>query len=135
LFLFAPVTVLGLAAFPSTWRRDRATALLLGGTVVVLTLFYASQLYWDADRSYGPRYLVAILPFLCLPLTSWFDLPPRSMRHRVLSVVSSSACLRRRPVCSWTSPRPATGPSTPPRLPTPALDVLAFGRRDVGLER
>ena len=87
LFLFAPVTVLGLAAFPSIWRRDRATALLLGGTVVVLTLFYASQLYWDADRSYGPRYLVAILPFLCLPLTPWFDLPPRSVRRRMLSVV------------------------------------------------
>ncbi len=87
LFLFAPVTVLGLAAFGSTWRRDRATALLLGGTVVVLTLFYASQLYWDADRSYGPRYLVAILPLLCLPLTSWFDLPPRSMRRRVLRAV------------------------------------------------
>ena len=87
LFLFAPVTALGLAAFPSTWRRDRATALLLGGTVAVLTLFYASQLYWDADRSYGPRYLVAILPFLCLPLTPWFDLPPRSVRRRVLSVV------------------------------------------------
>jgi hypothetical protein len=87
LFLFAPVTALGLAAFASIWRRDRATALLLGGTVAVLTLFYASQLYWDADRSYGPRYLVAVLPFLCLPLASWFDLPPHSMRHRLLSVV------------------------------------------------
>jgi hypothetical protein len=87
LFLFAPVTVLGLAAFGSIWRRDRATALLLGGNVAILTLFYASQLYWDADRSYGPRYLVAILPFLCLPLTLWFNLPPHSMRHRLLSVV------------------------------------------------
>ena len=87
LFLFAPVTALGLMALLGSWRRDRNTALLLGGNVVVLTLFYASQLYWDADRSYGPRYLVALLPFLCLPLTSWFDLPPHSVRRRVLPAV------------------------------------------------
>jgi hypothetical protein len=84
LFLFAPVTALGLAAFPSLWRRDRATAVLLGGTVVILTLFYAANLYWDADRSYGPRYLVPLLPFLCLPLASSFDLPPKSTRRRLL---------------------------------------------------
>ena len=87
LFLFAPVTALGLAAFPGLWRRDRATAVLLGGTVVVLTLFYASNLYWDADRSYGPRYLVPLLPLLCLPLALWFDVPLHPVRRRVLSVV------------------------------------------------
>jgi hypothetical protein len=97
LFLFAPVTVLGLAAFGSTWRRDRATAVLLGGTVVVLTLFYASNLYWDADRSYGPRYLVPLLPLLCLPLASWFDLPPRSIRHRALSAVVVLSVLAQAP--------------------------------------
>jgi hypothetical protein len=97
LLLFAPVTALGLAAFPSLWRRDRATAVLLGGTVVVLTLFYASNLYWDADRSYGPRYLVPLLPFLCLPLAPWFDLPPKSARRRLLLAVVLVSVLAQAP--------------------------------------
>ena len=84
LFLFAPVTLLGLPALAGLWRRDRATALLLGGNIAVLTVFYASLLYWDADRSYGPRYLVAVLPFLCLPLVAWFDLPRSATTRRVL---------------------------------------------------
>ena len=97
LFLFAPVTALGLAAFPAVWRRDRGTVLLLGGTAAVLTVFYASQLYWDADRSYGPRYLVPILPFLCLPLTPWFDLPLTSPRRRLLLVVVLVSVLAQAP--------------------------------------
>jgi hypothetical protein len=92
LFLFAPVTVLSAPALVGLWKRDRATATLLGGTVVVLTLFYASNLYWDADRCYGPRYLVAVLPYLCLPLAAWFDLPRSSATHRwLLAVVALSA--------------------------------------------
>jgi len=97
LFLFAPVTALGLAAFPALWRRDRATAVLLGGTVVILTLFYASNLYWDADRSYGPRYLVPLLPFLCLPLAPWFDLPPTSAWRRLLLAVVLLSVLAQAP--------------------------------------
>lgn len=87
LFLFSPITLLGLFAFGGTWRRDRATAILLGGTAAVLFLFYASFEYWDADRSYGPRYLVAILPFLCLPLAAWFDRPSADPRHRILIAI------------------------------------------------
>jgi hypothetical protein len=87
LFLFSPITVLGLFGLGGTWRRDRATAVLLGGTVAILFVFYASLEYWDADRSYGPRYLVAILPFLCLPLVVWFDRPRTDLRRRVLIAV------------------------------------------------
>jgi hypothetical protein len=88
LFLFAPVTVPGVVALGSLWKRDRATAVLLGGTTAVLVLFYASLTYWDADRSYGPRYLVTILPLLCVPLVSWFDRPPGDVRRRVLIVAA-----------------------------------------------
>jgi len=84
LFLFAPVTLLGLLTLAGMWRRDPATTVLFSGNIAVLAVFYASQLYWDADRSYGPRYLVVILPFLCLPLVTWFDLPRSATTRRVL---------------------------------------------------
>jgi len=86
LFLFTPVTILSLPALVGLWRRDRATAVLFAGIFAVIVAFYASQLYWDADRSYGPRYMVPLLPLLCLPLVAWFDLPVRSSLRRVLLV-------------------------------------------------
>ena len=88
LFLFAPVTLLGVAGMGALWKRDRSTAMLIGGTIAVLLLFYASLTYWDADRSYGPRYLVAILPLVCLPLVMWFDRPGEDRRRRVLIAVA-----------------------------------------------
>ena len=97
LFLFAPVTLPGLFALAGLWRRDRATAGLLGGNIAALTLFYAAQLYWDADRSYGPRYLVVILPFLCLPLVAWFDLPRSATARRVLMGVVVISVLAQAP--------------------------------------
>jgi hypothetical protein len=84
LFLFTPVTILSVPALIGLWRRDRATAVLLAGIVAIIVLFYASQLYWDADRSYGPRYLVAVLAHLCLPFVAWFDLPAPSGLRRLL---------------------------------------------------
>ena len=113
LFLFAPVTVLGLAAFGSLWRRDRATALLLGGTVVVLTLFYASQLYWDADR-YTGRAIWWRSSRSCASRSRCGSTCRRSPHAVACSwSLSFSAFLRRRPE-SWSIfPRPATGPSTP----------------------
>jgi hypothetical protein len=84
LFLFTPVTILSLPALVGLWRRDRSTAVLFAGTFAIVTLFYASQLYWDADRSYGPRYLVAVLPHVCLPFVAWFDRPARSAVRRLL---------------------------------------------------
>ncbi len=72
-FLYSPVTLAGVAALAGLWRREKRLAVLCGGEAVVLLVFYASLKYWDADRSYGPRYLVPTLPFLVLPLVFWFD--------------------------------------------------------------
>ena len=84
LCLFSPVTLLSFPALVGLWRRDRSTAVLLGGIFTTMVLFYASQLYWDADRCYGSRYMVPLLAFLCLPLVAWFDLPARSGLRRLL---------------------------------------------------
>lgn len=73
LFLYAPVTAAGVAALAGLWRRNRRLTVLCAGQVLVLLSFYASLTYWDADRSYGPRYLVPALPFFVLPLAFWFE--------------------------------------------------------------
>jgi len=71
-FLYSVVAVPALAALVAMFRRDRSTAWLLSAQCGSLFVFYASLTYWDADRSYGPRYLLPVLPLVCLPLVYWF---------------------------------------------------------------
>ncbi len=72
LFLYNPVTLAGLAGLLLLARHDRNTALLFGGLALVFLPVYAKLHQWDGGESYGPRYLVPILPFLVVPLASWF---------------------------------------------------------------
>lgn len=97
LFLFTPVTLLSLPAFVGLWRKDRSTTVLLAGIFAIVVLFYATQLYWDADRSYGPRYQVVLLMHLCLPFVYWFDLPARSGLRRLLVAVAIVSALFQAP--------------------------------------
>ncbi len=83
-FLYSPLLILGVWALAEFARRDRRTAFLFGGVVLTLFCFYATLAHWDADRSYGPRYLLPGLAFLCVPLVSWFALKPCEWRRRML---------------------------------------------------
>ncbi|MGH9370627.1 MAG: hypothetical protein ACRD15_03760 [Vicinamibacterales bacterium] len=67
-FLYSPVAVPGIAALAWVWRHDRRTASLLTSVITILFLFYAALEDWLGTRSYGPRYLVPLLPLLCVPL-------------------------------------------------------------------
>ena len=92
LFLYTFVAAPALAALVHMFRRDRSTAWLLSLVCAGLFLFYASLTYWDADRSYGPRYLLPILPLLCLPLAFWFaNLTGRARTALGIVVIASIA--------------------------------------------
>ena len=93
-FLYSLVTLPGVLAFARLFRQDRSTAWLLGGVSVVLFLFYASLTYWDADRSYGPRYLLPIVPLLCLPLALTYAAADAGTRRRLALVLALSALLQ-----------------------------------------
>lgn len=68
IFLYTPIACLGLLGLWQLKRRDRATFVLFAGITLTLFAFYASLVDWPGGRSYGPRYLVPLLPFLCMPL-------------------------------------------------------------------
>ena len=61
---FAPVTVLAPAGFAAWWRSDRWTAAAAAAGVGVTVLLYAGFEHWAGDGSWGPRYLVPLLPVL-----------------------------------------------------------------------
>ena len=72
LFLYAPITAVGTLALKRLAVRDRSTALLFGGQVVTLLVLIARLHQWDGGESYGPRYLVPVLPYLTIPVAALF---------------------------------------------------------------
>jgi hypothetical protein len=59
---FAPLTVLVPAAIPAAARRLGAVAWAIVATLVASLLMYASFEHWAGDGSWGPRYLVPLVP-------------------------------------------------------------------------
>ena len=89
-FVYAPVTLLGVIALVS--ERDRRTAWLIGLLVGLFVMFYAAMGNWYGGRSYGPRYLVPLMPYFCIPLAPWLcRRPTRLARVSVVTVVIISS--------------------------------------------
>ncbi len=83
LFVYVPLALAGLPALFALARRDSSLAALFTALVGSLLVFYSSMPSWEAGRSYGPRYLVPILPFLITPIVWWLE-PRRSWGRRGL---------------------------------------------------
>jgi len=70
-----PLLLLALPALAALWRRDRPVALVCAALALTQVLFHASWHAWDGGGAWGPRFLTAILPLLCLPLVALWSLP------------------------------------------------------------
>ena len=88
LIAYCPVALAGGLGLVTLWKRDRALAGLLGGSIGVLLLFYSQLGNWMGGRSYGPRYLVPALPLLCVGLAPLVAQRRRLGWLAVLAVVS-----------------------------------------------
>ncbi|MBK5296517.1 MAG: glycosyltransferase family 39 protein [Vicinamibacteria bacterium] len=88
LIAYCPLALAGGLGLVALWKRDRALAALLGGSIGVLLLFYAQLSNWMGGRSYGPRYLVPALPLLCVGLAPLLAQRRRPGWLAVLAVAS-----------------------------------------------
>jgi hypothetical protein len=68
LFWYNPLFFAAVAAWPAFFRRHRPEALLAATVVIAGIAFYAPWYLWWAGHSWGPRFLVTILPFAALSL-------------------------------------------------------------------
>jgi hypothetical protein len=87
IFLYSPPIVLALFAFGTFYRRYRAEALLFAGIVVVYLLVYSTFGYWAGGWSFGPRYLLSILPFMTIPVAYFFSGRPKTSIVAVLALL------------------------------------------------
>jgi hypothetical protein len=75
LFFRSPFLLLALPGLVILWRGKRHRLELACSLVIILGyLLYASSFYdWEAGHTAGPRYLVAMLPFMLLLIVPLFD--------------------------------------------------------------
>ena len=84
LFLYCPVAILAVAGLLAMNRRAQSAAWLFVGVFAGFFLLYASLGNWMGGRSYGPRYLVPLIPALVLPLAFW---SPSGWKQRCAALV------------------------------------------------
>jgi len=69
LIWFAPIIVLGLIAWPALRRKQPRLAVGLAATWAVYLAFYSANFAWHGSVwSWGPRYLIPIVPLIMLPV-------------------------------------------------------------------
>ena len=73
LLLFCPAIVLGFVFWPRFHRKYRVLSYTILGAAVLRIVFIASRSSWHAGFCLGPRYLLALIPFLMLPIGEWVN--------------------------------------------------------------
>jgi len=75
MLIYTPLLLLLGSMFPPFWRAWRAEAVLIAALALFYLFFYASYRHWHGLWSdLGPRFLLATVPFLLLPLARWLDM-------------------------------------------------------------
>ncbi|NJK79753.1 MAG: hypothetical protein HC914_07575 [Chloroflexaceae bacterium] len=102
LLLYSPVVLLGLAGVALRWRQQWREALLAVLMLAVHLAFYSRLNYWHGDGSWGPRYMVFVVPFVLLPAAGLLAVLA-AHRHRLAigltgAVVVVSFCIQLLPV-------------------------------------
>jgi hypothetical protein len=93
LFIQSPVLLAAVAGYAWLLRdvRWRAEGCLSLGLLSAFLLMNAGFVWWTGGASFGPRYLIPMLPFLCLPLAA---LPRRAFPAvLVLGLISMAQML------------------------------------------
>lgn len=92
-FVYSPPLLLLPATLRGFWQRHRAEAITILASSLALLLFCSSFEAWTGLWSApGPRYLVAVVPLLMLPLGSWLDTAGRR-GWRALALVAAVGAL------------------------------------------
>jgi hypothetical protein len=71
-FLYSPIVIIGILSFALMARRELSTTVVVAVQVLGYLLLVAAAGNWSAGRAYGSRYLVTVVPLVCLPLAYWF---------------------------------------------------------------
>lgn len=83
LLWYNPLLLAALIAWPAFYRRHRDQALLIAAVVLGNVVFYSPWHLWWAGHSWGPRFLLTVVPLATLPLAPALE---AATRRRPLAV-------------------------------------------------
>ena len=72
-FLHYPLLVLALLSAREFWRRHRADAVAMLAIAAPFVLLISKLPLWAGEFGYGPRYLLFMIPVLCVPALGFID--------------------------------------------------------------
>ena len=87
LLLFAPPLLLALVGLPLLGHQNRPLAVVCGGCVMAYSLFLARHTQWEAGYSWGPRYLLPVVPLLLVGMAPLLRNVHRNWPQRALVVL------------------------------------------------
>lgn len=86
LFLFAPITLVGFVGLVDEIlerKRNFIAAAVCGGITASYIVFFSSYTNWRGGAAFGPRYLIATLPFIALGIAFAFEALPKRLIYLV----------------------------------------------------
>ena len=108
MFLLSPFLLLAVYGFRLMWAAgQRWLVILTGGVTAVMLMYNASYVVWEGGWSIGPRHLIPMLPFLCVPVAwalerMWHRPPSRAAAGSL--VVASVVIVWIQTVGGWDFP-------------------------------
>ncbi|GEM_PF-180243 len=79
IFLYSPPVLLGVWGYRTFLARQRREAALFLAIAGIYLVVYSTYGFWDGGWAWGPRFLLATVPLLCLPMGYVLDSAPRRM--------------------------------------------------------
>ena len=72
-FYYSPIATLFFFTIVPFYKKHRCTAIAFILLILSYMLFLSRNIYWHGDWAWGPRYLLAITPYVILPITDLLD--------------------------------------------------------------
>jgi hypothetical protein len=93
-FYYSPPAIFFLVSIRSFSRSHAKIALCFTTLICSYFLFYAKNIYWHGDWAWGPRYVLATLPFFIIPMVSLFNNPTRLLKSCVYAILALSILIQ-----------------------------------------
>ena len=68
LFVFAPILLTAFFSFPDFFKKNKQNCIAIIVIVSLFIIYYGTLSTWHGLVSWGPRYLIPMIPFLLIPL-------------------------------------------------------------------
>jgi hypothetical protein len=72
-FYYSPIAIFFFFTIVPFYKKHRWPAIAFILLILSYLLFLSRNIYWHGDWAWGPRYLLAITPFIILPMTELLD--------------------------------------------------------------